>query len=36
MLLLPEGKRGEEWDFSKNSVLLEIGQHWKEKYFRFF
>jgi hypothetical protein len=34
MLLLPEGRTGEGWEPSKKGkFFLQIGWHWKEKYF---
>jgi hypothetical protein len=33
MLLLSEGQTGADWELSKSNVLLEIGEHWIEKYF---
>jgi hypothetical protein len=36
MLLLPGGYNGEVWTTSKNNVVLDIREHWLEKYFPFF
>ena len=36
ILLLPGGHNKEDWTTSKNNILLEIGEHWLEKYFPLF
>jgi hypothetical protein len=34
-LLKPVGQMGEAWEPSRKNALLEIGEHWIEKYFHF-
>jgi hypothetical protein len=35
MLLLPEERAGEVWEYSENIVIPETGEHWTVKYWHF-